>query len=659
MSKRESFYITTPIYYPSANLHIGHAYTTVAADCTARYKRMQGKDVFYLTGTDEHGQKIERIAREKGIEPSKYVEEIVDNIQKLWKKLLITNNDFIRTTEPRHKAVVSKICQTLFDNGDVYPSTYEGWYCTPCETYFTERQLVNGNCPDCDRPVERIKEESYFFALSKYQDRLLQHIEANPDFIQPELRKNEMVNFIKGGLEDLCISRTSYQWGIPVPFAPGHVIYVWVDALTNYISALGYGSDPEKFEHYWPCDVHLVGKDIVRFHTIIWPIILMAAGLPLPKQVFGHGWLLLEGGKMSKSKGNVVDPVVLVDQYGVDAVRYYLLKEMTYGNDGYYSEEMMITRINTELANDLGNLVSRTAAMIERYFDGILPAVEASDPLDEDLKAVALEAAQECERQFDRLDYSAALGTVWKLVSRANKYIDETAPWVLARDEANRSRLAAVMYNLAESIRVATILLAPAMPTLPARVNEQYNFFADPESLVWDDAKVWGKVKPGTGITKRDSLFPRIDTKNGGSKAMNQEVKETKTTEAAPAPAQTAAVPVAAEKSPEAELVSIDDFAKLQLRVALVKECAKMEKADKLLVLKLEIAGEERQVVAGLAKHYAPEDLIGKKVIVVANLKPAKLRGYESNGMILAASNEDTVEVLTITSDLPTGSRVK
>ncbi len=650
MAKRNSYYITTPIYYPSDNLHIGHAYTTVAADCMARFKRMQGYDVFYLTGTDEHGQKIEKVAREKGQEPLEYVDDIVNNIRRLWDTLLISNNDFIRTTEERHEAVVQKIFQKVYDQGDIFISDYEGWYCTPCETFFTARQLVEGKCPDCGREVELVKEESYFFKMAKYADRLLEHIENHPEFIQPESRRNEVVSFIKMGLEDLCVSRTTFSWGVPVPFNNKHVVYVWFDALINYLSAIGYGSDEKKFRRYWPADVHLMAKDIIRFHAIIWPIMLMALDIPLPKTVFAHGWIMLEGGKMSKSKGNVVDPRILIKKYGVDAVRYYLVKELTSGQDGMYSEEMLVNRINSDLANDLGNLISRTAAMIIRYFDGKISAVAGQEPVDQELRQMAAQVYQEATAKLEGLDFSGYLIAVMKLVSRANKYIDETEPWLLARDESQKPRLGTVMYNLAESIRIIVTMLAPAMPALPPRVNRQIQLYDDPDQLAWGDAGKWGLLRSGSQVSKGEILFPRIDLKTLEEDNTMEENKAEITVKAAERK----------EEPQQPEYISIDDFARLDLRVAEVVSCEKMEKADKLLVLKLRLGQEERTVVSGIAKHYQPEELIGRKVVLVANLKPTKLRGTLSQGMILAASDPDDndVEVLTL-ERIASGNRVK
>lgn len=645
---RKTFYVTTPIYYPSDKLHIGHALTTTMADTLARYKRMRGYDVFFLTGSDEHGQKIERRAKEAGMPPKAFVDRIVASFQNLWQLLSISNDDFIRTSENRHQKVVQELFKKIYDQGDIYKSEYEGWYCTPCEAFWTERQVVEGNCPDCGRPVELVKEESYFFKISKYADRLLQYIEDNPDFIQPVSRRNEMINFIKQGLEDLSISRTTFDWGIPVPIDEKHVIYVWFDALTNYISALGYGSGDPKFATYWPSAVHLVGKDIIRFHTIIWPIILMAAGLKPPVTVFGHGWLLVDGGKMSKSKGNVVDPLVLIDRYGADAIRYFLLREMPYGSDGYYSEDALILRTNTDLANDYGNLLSRTTSMLNKFCRGVVPAPGAAEPLDDELKAIAQKLPEEVDQALGRYEFGAALAAIWKLIGKANKYIEETAPWALAKDPEKINRLNTVMYNLVEAIRVSTVLLSPFLPNTPAKVWRQLGLTEHPQVQSWESIGEWGNTPAGIKIDRGDPIFPRIDEETAAEqKPEEPKVEKAKVQEAAVANVE------------GVNLIEIDDFAKVDLRVAEILEARKVEKADKLLELKVRLGEELRTVVAGIALYYSPEELIGKKIIVVANLKPAKLRGITSQGMILAASHEGKLGVLTLDRDLPSGAKVK
>lgn len=640
----KKYYITTPIYYPSGKLHIGHSYTTVAADVIARYKRLQGYDVMFLTGTDEHGQKIQRLAEKEGVAPKKYVDDIVDGIKELWSLMKITNDKFIRTTDDFHVTAVQKIFKKLYDQGDIYKSEYEGWYCTPCESFLTETQLKDGKCPDCGREVELTREESYFFKLSKYQDRLVQYLEENPDFIQPVSRKNEMINnFIKPGLEDLCVSRTSFNWGIPVTFDDKHVVYVWIDALSNYITALGYLSDnDEDFKRFWPADVHLVGKEIIRFHTIIWPALLLALELPLPKQVYGHGWLVLDGGKMSKSKGNVVDPVVLVEKYGLDAIRYFLLREVPFGSDGVFSNESLINRINSDLANDLGNLVSRTVAMIQKYFNGIIPEARIKDALDDDLIDTVIRTSGNVEELLDKLQFSTALQEIWKAVSRTNKYIDETMPWVLAKDEEKKSRLAQVLYNLAESIRIISILIQPFMPETPEKIWEQLSICQSCRS--WESTKQWGQYSGETPIKPGQVIFPRID--------LEKELKELEK--------DTAETVSKKDLPPIKPQVSIDDFAKLDLRVAQVIACEKVPKSDKLLKLQLDIGLETRQVVSGIAKHYSPEEMVGKKVIMIANLKPAKLMGIESQGMILAASDKGDKKLVlaTVDADIPVGSAI-
>jgi methionyl-tRNA synthetase len=653
---KKSFYITTPIYYPSGNLHIGHAYTTVAADALARYKRMQGYDVWFLTGTDEHGQKIERKAKSEGKEPLEFVDGIVAGIRHLWDKMLITHDDFIRTSEERHKKVVQEIFKKIYDNGDIYKSEYEGWYCTPCETFFTERQLAeNQTCPDCGRPVELVKEESYFFKMSKYADRWLKYIEEHPDFIQPQTRKNEMVNFVKQGLEDLCVSRTTFSWGIPVPINDKHVIYVWFDALTNYISALGYGTENDAlFRKFWPADVHLVGKDIMRFHTIIWPIILMAAGIEIPKKVFGHGWVLLAEGKMSKSKGNVIDPLVLIDKYGVDAIRYFLLREVPFGQDGYYSEEALVTRINIDLANDFGNLLSRTTAMINKFLGGVVAAPGEGTQFDQELIEMAKALPKETEELMDKLEFSNALAAIWKVVNKANKYIDDAAPWSLNKDPEGREKLGTVLYNMVEVLRLTTILCTPFMPLLPDKVWSQLGISDRKEIQGWDSL-TWGRFPAGTKINRGEPIFPRIDLKE--LEKQGHEEKEQAASQETKQEVKTADAPDETFE-PFLPEITIEDFAKIDFRVAEVIACEKVEKADKLLKLNLKVGNEERTVVSGIAKFYKPEDLVGKKVILVANLKPAKLRGIESRGMILAASHGGKLEVLTVDEITP-GGRVK
>lgn len=650
-----TFYVTTPIYYPSGKLHIGHAYSTVAGDAIARYKRMQGYDVKYLTGTDEHGQKIQEKAQAAGKSEIEYLDEIITDIKALWKKLDISNDDFIRTTEDRHKVVVEKVFERLLAQGDIYLGEYEGWYSVPDETFYTETQLVDpiyegekvvgGKSPDSHHPVQLVKEESYFFKLSKYTDRLIEYYDAHPEFIQPVSRKNEMLNnFIKPGLEDLAVSRTSFNWGIKVPSNPKHVVYVWIDALTNYISALGYLSDDEtEFNKYWPADVHIMAKEIVRFHTIIWPALLMALDLPLPKKIFAHGWILMKDGKMSKSKGNVVDPHILIDRYGLDAVRYYLMRELPFGSDGVFTPEAFVDRTNFDLANDLGNLVNRTIAMINKYFDGTLSGYKGQmHEVDAEIEKLAVETKAAYDAAMENMQYSVALQEVWKLISRTNKYIDETTPWILIKDESEKELLESVMYHLVENIRFAAVLLRPFLTETPYKIFEQLNL-TDETLYEFDSLKSYGQIQQLTVVQKATPIFPRLD--------VEAEVEFIKGTMQPPAPEQV--------DVPGKDEITIDVFDKVELKSATIIDADYVKKAKKLLKIQVDLGNEKRQIVSGIAEFYKPEDIIGKKVVVVTNLKPVELRGEKSEGMILSAEKDGQLTLVSLPSTIENGSIVK
>ncbi len=648
----KKFYLTTPIYYPSDNLHIGHTYTTVAADSLKKFKQLQGYDAFFVTGSDEHGQKIQEKALENNTTPKEYVDKIVADIKKLWKMLEIDYDEFIRSTDPNHEKAVQEIFTKLYEKDEIYKSKYEGHYCTPCEAFWAESQLEEGNCPDCHRPTHWAEEEAYFFRLSKYRDALLKLYEDNPDFIQPESRKNEMINnFLKEGLEDLCVSRTSFDWGIKVPFDPEHVVYVWIDALSCYLTALGYNREnDENYKKYWPASVHLVGKEIVRFHTIIWPALLMAMDMELPEKIFGHGWILFDDDKMSKSKGNIIYPEPIIELYGIDSFKYFLLREFTFGQDGSFTREKFLQRLNSDLANDLGNLVSRTVTMIEKYNEGIMPKIGLEEDIDESLKDLAISVADKVVSHMDKLSFSNALEEIWKLVRRTNKYVDETMPWILAKEE-NKDRLDTVLYNLSESLRIISILIKPFMGNTSLAIRKQLGL---EDQVSWEDSKTWGLLKEGSKVERGEIIFPRLDigkelerlnkanddlieerSKNKGDKKVEDIIEEVD----------------------EVEEITIDDFAKIQLKTAEVVSCEDHPKADRLLVLTLKLGDESRQVVSGIKKWYKAEDLVGKKVVLLANLKPVKLRGIESKGMILAAEDDEgNLSLLSTLEDLKDGS---